>query len=189
MPEESKSCVTRDSCEQGKDRRRGVSSRLKTTPNRKKNKYVTVYIKESANHFVRVCTYCMHYHSTHFYSMIHRTRGFFYRNILYYRIIVSVVSLFISVAEPKLFIFGSGSTFVHNFCSGSSSSSSPSHILPLKTVLKEICLIGGFLHPSILQTNININCKDNFGSGSGIRSQIISAPPAPTPAPQHWFKP
>ena len=38
----------------------------------------------------------------------------------------------ISVAEPILFIFGSdsGSTFVHNFGSGSSSR----HILPLKTV-------------------------------------------------------
>ena len=36
-----------------------------------------------------------------------------------------------SVAELKLFIFGSGSDFVHNFGSGSSSS----HVLPLKTVL------------------------------------------------------
>ena len=43
-----------------------------------------------------------------------------------------------SVAEPKLFIFGSGSSsgsdFGHNFGSGSSSSNS--HILALKTVLK-----------------------------------------------------
>ena len=38
-----------------------------------------------------------------------------------------------SVAEPKLFIFGSGSTFVPYFGSGSSSSSS--HKLPLQTVL------------------------------------------------------
>ena len=39
-----------------------------------------------------------------------------------------------SVAEPKLFIFGSGSDFDHNF--GSGSSSSYSQILALKTVLK-----------------------------------------------------
>ena len=39
-----------------------------------------------------------------------------------------------SVAEPKLFIFGSGSDFGHNF--GSGSSSSYNHILALKTVLK-----------------------------------------------------
>ena len=39
-----------------------------------------------------------------------------------------------SVAEPKLFIFGSGSDFGHNF--GSGSSYSYSHILALKTVLK-----------------------------------------------------
>ena len=38
-----------------------------------------------------------------------------------------------SVAEPKLFIFGS--TFVYNF----GSSSSYSHILPLKTVIKYCC--------------------------------------------------
>ena len=38
-----------------------------------------------------------------------------------------------SVAEPKLFIFGSGSIFVHNF----GSSSSYSHILLLRTVLKK----------------------------------------------------
>ena len=45
--------------------------------------------------------------------------------------------LFPSVAEPKLFIFGSdsgySSTFVHNFGSGSSSC----HIMTLKTVLKQ----------------------------------------------------
>ena len=44
------------------------------------------------------------------------------------------------VAEPKLFIFGSGSDLGNNFGSGSSSSSSSSssfrHILALKTVLK-----------------------------------------------------
>ena len=38
----------------------------------------------------------------------------------------------VSVAEPKLFIFGSDSTFDHNF--GSGSSSSYSHILPRKSV-------------------------------------------------------
>ena len=37
----------------------------------------------------------------------------------------------ISVAEPKLFIFGSGSDFDHNFGSGSGYSSSYSHILAL----------------------------------------------------------
>ena len=36
-----------------------------------------------------------------------------------------------SFAAPKLFIFGSGSTFSQNFGSGSNYS----HILPLKTVL------------------------------------------------------
>ena len=41
-------------------------------------------------------------------------------------------------------------------------------------------------HMCRLVTNgLNIYLKDNFGSGS--RSQIISAPPAPTPAPQLWF--
>ena len=42
-----------------------------------------------------------------------------------------------SKAEPKLSIFGSGSTFVHNFGSGADpgSSSSSCHILTLKTVL------------------------------------------------------
>ena len=35
------------------------------------------------------------------------------------------------VAEPKLFIFGSGSDFHHNFGSGSGSSSCYSHILAL----------------------------------------------------------
>ena len=39
-------------------------------------------------------------------------------------------NFFSSVAETKLFIFGSGSDFVHNF----GSSSSYSHILPHKTV-------------------------------------------------------
>ena len=39
----------------------------------------------------------------------------------------------VSVAEPKLFIFCSGSDFVHNFCFGSSSRYS--HILPLLPVL------------------------------------------------------
>ena len=43
-----------------------------------------------------------------------------------------------SVAEPKLFIFGSdtgfGSAFVHNFGSGSSSISISIHILTLNTV-------------------------------------------------------
>ena len=39
-----------------------------------------------------------------------------------------------SVAEAKLFIFGSGSDFGQNF--GSGSSSSYNHILALKTVLK-----------------------------------------------------
>ena len=34
----------------------------------------------------------------------------------------------------------------------------------------------------------NIYKKDNFGSVAGPRSQIISAPPAPTPAPQHCKK-
>ena len=41
------------------------------------------------------------------------------------------VILKVSVAEPKLFIFSSGSDFVHNF----GSSFSYSHILPFKNVL------------------------------------------------------
>ena len=45
-----------------------------------------------------------------------------------------LVTIVNSVAEPKLFIFGSGSDFGYNF--GSGSSSSYSHILALKTVLK-----------------------------------------------------
>ena len=44
------------------------------------------------------------------------------------------IFIFFSVAEPKLFLFSSGSDFDHNF--GSGSSSSYSHILALKTVLK-----------------------------------------------------
>ena len=57
-----------------------------------------------------------------------------------------------SVAEPKLFIFVSGSIFVYNF--GSSSCK----ILPLKIVLeqqyhKKYVSIEVFLHPSILQTD------------------------------------
>ena len=44
--------------------------------------------------------------------------------------------VFSSVAEPKLFIFGSGSDFDHNVGSGFGSSSNYSHILALKTVLK-----------------------------------------------------
>ena len=39
-----------------------------------------------------------------------------------------ILSLYTSVAKPKLFIFGSGSIFVHNF----GSDSSYSHILPHK---------------------------------------------------------
>ena len=61
-----------------------------------------------------------------------------------------------SVAEPKLFIFGSdsGSTFVHIF--GSDSGSSSCHILPLKTLLSQMyqyVSLEVFLHPSILQTD------------------------------------
>ena len=75
-----------------------------------------------------------------------------------------------SVAEPKLFIFGSGfgSTFVHNF--GSGSSSSYSHILPKlffnsSTILIEVEI--SFSLSSKL-TAENIYYKDNFGStGSG----------------------
>ena len=47
---------------------------------------------------------------------------------------VGTVCIKISVAEPKLFIFGSSSNFGHNF--GSGSSSSYSYILALKTFLK-----------------------------------------------------
>ena len=61
-----------------------------------------------------------------------------------------------SVAEQNFFFLdsNSGSTFVHNFGSGSSSC----HILPLKTVLKlyyykNYVSMEGFLHPSILQTD------------------------------------
>ena len=39
-----------------------------------------------------------------------------------------------SVAEQKLFIFGSGSTYVSYFGSGFDSSSNSCHIVPLKTV-------------------------------------------------------
>ena len=48
-----------------------------------------------------------------------------------------------SVAEPKLFIFGSdsGSTFVHNFGPDFGSSSSSCHILTLKTVLLKQYLV------------------------------------------------
>ena len=49
-------------------------------------------------------------------------------------IIVKSLYIFTSVAEPKLFIFGSGSNFDHNFGSDSSSGSSYRHILALTTV-------------------------------------------------------
>ena len=97
---------------------------------------------------------------------------------------------FISVAEPKLFIFGAGFIFPPYFGSCSSSS----HKLPLKkctltVILEEICLNGGrntffFILASLTLTAVHIYSKYNFCSGS--RSEIISAPPAP--APQHWFK-
>ena len=53
---------------------------------------------------------------------------------LYLGSLIKNLPLFISVAEPKLFIFGPCSNFDHNF--GSGSGSSYSHILALKTVLK-----------------------------------------------------
>ena len=109
--------------------------------------------------------------------------------------IKGTVSTSTSVVEPKIFIFGSGSILVPYFGSGysysssSSSGSSSSHILPLKTVLHITVILYQwrnklvFLHPSILQTGCSKYLyikKDNFGSGS--RSQITSA----SPAPQHW---
>ena len=90
--------------------------------------------------------------------------------------------LFGSVAEPKLFIFSSGS------------SSSSCHIYwNLKTVLQyNSSTIRNmsqyrffFILASSKLTAVNIYKKDNFGTNSGSMSQIISAPPALAPAPQH----
>ena len=48
-----------------------------------------------------------------------------------------------------------------------------------------------FILASSKLTVVKIYKEDTFGSGSssGFRSQIISAPPAPAPAPQHWYLP
>ena len=93
------------------------------------------------------------------------------------------------VAEPKLFIFDSNSRSCHL-----------GTVLPLKTVLYQYCSTGTIkimsqwrfffiLASSKVQTNFN---KYLFTANKipapvpGSRSQLISAPPAPTPAPQHW---
>ena len=58
------------------------------------------------------------------------------KEVKQYANIYTEVILLSSVAETKLFIFGSGSDFDHNFSSGSGSSYS--YILALKTVLKHL---------------------------------------------------
>ena len=78
--------------------------------------------------------------------------------ILLFFVYLLFIIINISFAVPKLFIFGSGSTFVRNFGSGSSSSSCHIPVLTLKPVpkqwyYKKCVSMEVFLHPCILQTD------------------------------------
>ena len=94
--------------------------------------------------------------------------------------------VFSSVAEPKLFIFGSGSgsPFVHNFGYGSGSSSCHFKLHFNNCTRRNMYKLRFFfILASSKLTAENIYFRKSVGSGS--RSQTISAPPAPVP--QHWF--
>ena len=76
-----------------------------------------------------------------------------------------IVYVSIGVAEPKLFIFGSGFTFVHNF------GSSYSH---LKL----------FFNSSTILIEVEIS----FASSSKLSAENIYLKKNSAPAPQNWFK-
>ena len=84
----------------------------------------------------------------------------------------------LSVAEPKLFIFDSGSTCVHNF--GSFSSTSYSHKLPLETVL--------YCNSSIVATAMQSWARDNFFASRQRQRDNVTEPQGPVRDPKKFEK-
>ena len=66
-----------------------------------------------------------------------------------------------------------------------------SNTIPMEVQYRYISFFFILASSKLTAVNTGIHLKNSLGSGtsSGSRSQVISAPPAPTPAPQHWFFP